>query len=377
MPLANILRAPRRTLLTALGIGAAITALIATLGMIDSFMATMQSNDREILRDNPDRMIVALDDFVDPNGPELARIASVPSVGQVEPVLRFGGKVSNASGESFDVVVDAIDFDNVLWTPTVAQGADVADGIVISQEAAHDLDAEPGDTVMLQHPARRNTGLSVVETPVRIAAVHPSPFRFNVYLDRSALESLELPDVSNLLYVVPSGGSSTADVQRQLFGLPLVASAQPVAATSEVVKDSIDEFVSVFRVLEAFMMALAMLIAYNATSINSEERRREHATLFAFGLPPRRVVRLEIAEAVIIGLLGTAIGLLGGLAVLDWVTHGLIGNTMPEMGMELSISVRTVVVALTLGVVAVAAAPLFTARRLHRMNIPGALRVVE
>ena len=177
--------------------------------------------------------------------------------------------------------------------------------------------------------------------------------------------------------MVPAAGSSTADVQRQLFGLEPVASAQPVSATSKVVKDSIEEFVSVFRVLEAFMMALAMLIAYNATSINGEERQREHATLFAFGLPSRRVLGLEIAEAVIIGAIGTVIGLLGGVAVLGWVTDELIGNTMPEMGMEVALSARTYAAAITLGIAAVAAAPLFTARRLQRMNIPGALRVVE
>jgi putative ABC transport system permease protein len=125
------------------------------------------------------------------------------------------------------------------------------------------------------------------------------------------------------------------------------------------------------------MIALAMLIAYNATSINGEERQREHATLFAFGLPPRRVVQLEIIEAVIIGAIGTIIGLLGGVAVLGWVTDELIGSTMPEMGMEVSLSTSTLVTALTLGIAAVAAAPLITARKLRGMNIPGALRVVE
>ena len=35
MPLRNLLRAPRRTLLTALGVGAAITALVAVLAMLD------------------------------------------------------------------------------------------------------------------------------------------------------------------------------------------------------------------------------------------------------------------------------------------------------------------------------------------------------
>jgi putative ABC transport system permease protein len=323
--------------------------LISTLGMIDSFMTTMERNDREILREHPDRLVVALKTFVNPAGPEVARIASVPTVGGVQPVLRFGGTLSRSSGESFEVIVDAIDFGNALWKPTLNPGGDATGGLVIAQEAAADLHVGPGDTVLLQHPARRAYGLTVVETPIQVAAVHPSPFRFNAYIDRSQLPSLELPDVSNVVYAVPSVGSSTADVQQSLFGLAPVASVQPVAATSEVVKDSLEEFVAVFRVLEAFMMALAMLIAYNATSINAEERQREHATLFAFGVPPRRVLRIEIVEAVMIGVIGTALGLLGGRAVLGWVAEELIGSTMPEMGMEVAISIGTIVAAFTLG----------------------------
>jgi putative ABC transport system permease protein len=42
-------------------------------------------------------------------------------------------------------------------------------------------------------------------------------------------------------------------------------------------------------VLQAFLVVLALLIAYNAASINADERARERATLFAFGLPTRRL----------------------------------------------------------------------------------------
>ena len=55
MPLGNVLRTPRRTVLTALGIGAAVATLVVILGMLDSFHDTMDRNDRELLGDHPDR----------------------------------------------------------------------------------------------------------------------------------------------------------------------------------------------------------------------------------------------------------------------------------------------------------------------------------
>ena len=137
------------------------------------------------------------------------------------------------------------------------------------------------------------------------------------------------------------------------------------------------EFVAVFRVLEVFILLLALLIAYNAATINTDERRRGHATLFAFGLPLRRVVRMDLTEGVLLGLLGTAVGVALGRAVLGWVATDLLGNTLPELGLDVTISPATLVTAAGLGVVAVAVAPLLTIRRLLHMDVPGTLRVVE
>jgi putative ABC transport system permease protein len=166
-------------------------------------------------------------------------------------------------------------------------------------------------------------------------------------------------------------------VKRELFGLDAVASVQPVATASKVMKDSLDEFTAVFRAIEAFILLLVLLIAYNATSINADERARERATLFAFGLPVRRIVLLETAEGALVGVLGAGLGLAGGLAVVRWVTTNIAATTMPDMSLAVVLSTTTIVSAAVLGVAAVALAPLLTVRRLRRMDIPGTLRVVE
>lgn len=379
MPVGNVLRTPRRTALSAMGIAAALAALIVTLGMIDSFLGTMDRHDREVIQDHPDRLAISLQGFQAPDAPVISAVADHPTVGDVQPVLRFGGQLSVAGGNPIDVIVDMTPLDGSVWHPTTDQGAAAArDGIVLAAEAARDLGVDVGDTVTLQHPTLDATGgLRLVDTPVRVSGVHPSPFRFAAYLDRSQLPQLGLPDVVNQLYAIPSAGSTPADVQRALFGQPGVASTQPITAASKVIRDSMDEFVAIFRVLELFILLLALLIAYNAATINTDERRRDHATLFAFGLPLTRVIRMDLVEGVLLGLLGTAVGVGLGRAVLGWMTTDLIGNTMPELGLDVSISAATLATAVALGVVAVAAAPLLTIRRLVHMDIPGTLRVVE
>jgi putative ABC transport system permease protein len=379
MPLGNVLRAPRRTVLTALGIGAAITTLVALFGMLDSFTVTMARNDREVLGDHPDRVMVTLDGFAAEDGAEVQAVRQADSVGEVAPVLRSGGRLSTPGHDAVDVVLEAIDLGGHVWKPTAAEGTLPAGGpgIVLARKAAADLGVGPGDTVVLEHPERRDGGYALVRSPVEVAAVHPSPFRFAAYMDRSQLAGYGVGGLVNALYVLPSPGHDVADVQRELFHLDGVASVQPVAAASSIVKDSLDEFTAIFRVLQLFILLLALLIAYNATSINADERARERATLFAFGLPLRRVVALETAEGVLIGALGTAVGLGVGLLVVRWVVTNTMRTTMPDMSLDVVLSGSTVVTAAALGIIAVAVAPLLTVRRLRRMDVPGTLRVVE
>jgi putative ABC transport system permease protein len=89
------------------------------------------------------------------------------------------------------------------------------------------------------------------------------------------------------------------------------------------------------------------------------------------------VIALEIAEGLLYGILGTVVGVFSGGAILQWMILSVFDSTMPDLGIRVSISTTTMLTALALGVVAVGLAPLLTARRLRRMDIPTTLRVVE
>ena len=376
MPLGNVLRAPRRTLLTALGIGAAIATLVAFLGMLDSFTGTMERNDTQVRGEHPDRVVVGLDSIVLDSGPEVGSVRDAVTVGDVSPVLRMAGHLSVPGDEGFDVLLEALDLDGGVWSPTV-EGDRTGVGIVIARSAASDLDVRVGDAVDLTHPVRDGSGFVTSTSSVEVIGVHPSPFRFGVYFDRSLLDRFGAGGLVNELNVVPAAGSTPDGVERELFDLPGVSSVVPAAAASQNVRDSLEEFTGVFRVAEGFILILALLIAYNATSINADERARERATLFAFGLPVRRVVTLEIAEGLVYGVLGTAIGLALGARINRWVVTSLMQSTMPDLSMDVTISAETALTVVALGVIAVGVAPLLTLRRLRRMDVPSTLRVVE
>jgi putative ABC transport system permease protein len=111
--------------------------------------------------------------------------------------------------------------------------------------------------------------------------------------------------------------------------------------------------------------------------MRTDERSREHATMMAFGLPARTVLGITATESVLVGVLGTVTGVAAGYGLLAWLTATTIAGIMPEIGVSAALSAGTVAAANALGTAAVAAAPLFTLRRLRRTDIPATLRVVE
>jgi putative ABC transport system permease protein len=84
-----------------------------------------------------------------------------------------------------------------------------------------------------------------------------------------------------------------------------------------------------------------------------------------------------MAESSLVGLLGALGGVGLGWALLRFIVEVRVPDVLPEIGMRATLSAGTLLAAGLVGVVAVALAPLLTVRRLRRMDVPAALRVVE
>jgi putative ABC transport system permease protein len=99
--------------------------------------------------------------------------------------------------------------------------------------------------------------------------------------------------------------------------------------------------------------------------------------MFAFGLRPRVVLRIEILDSLVLGLLATGAGLALGAVILRWITGSLVSETMPDLGVDPVVAGGTLLAAGAAGLLALGLAPLLTSRRLRRMDVPATLRVME
>jgi putative ABC transport system permease protein len=375
IPLRNVLRTPRRSALTLLGVAAAIATLVTIIGLLDTFRATLGSASAELLRTAPARVSVSLDSYYPVTGPVPDAVRRLPPAGKVQAGLMLPATV-RAHGTSVGVAAEVLP-PGALWMPPLSAGQ-LTGGLVLSRKAAADLGVGVGDVVTFRHPRAAAGGLVTVSSPVRVAGIDPSPMRAFAYLTPATAAPLfGLAGMTNLLTVLPSPGHSTADLQRALLNVAHVASAQSVRAATDGLRSSLDQFTGILNVAAAVALLLVFLIAFNTASIGTDERAREHATMMAFGLPTRAVLGLTTTESVLVGLLGTAIGLGAGYGLLAWLTATTVATVMPEIGITTAISAGTTAAALLLGVGTVAAAPLFTLRRLRAIDVPSTLRVVE
>ncbi len=378
LPLRDVLRAPRRALLTALGVAVSIALLVGVVGMVDSFLATIDRAQREVARESPDRLLVGLRlDLV--SSPRVEAVLRSPLVARASPGLEIPARASRG-GRSLDLLVEVLDFAGGLWRPSVVEGSLASDrpGLVLSQKAAHDLGVDVGDTIILRHPRRAGAfSYRLVDSPVEVIGLNPLPSRITAFMDLRWAGIMGLAGVTNRLSVEPAPGASVEEVERALLRLPGVTSVQPVSAFADTVRQGLDQRLQILYVIEACVLLLALLIAFNSTSINVDERRREHATMLAFGLPVRSVLAVTMGEGLVVGLLGTLVGIGLGRLLLGWMVDTIVSTVVPDIGVVTVVAARTVGIALLLGTAAVACAPLLLLRRLTRMDIPSTLRVVE
>ena len=385
MPFSNILRSPWRSLLTVFGIAIAVLLMTVFIGFLDTFTITLnQASDAYLYRES-DRLVVSLDSFYPVDSPHINEVAALtgtdgqPLFSKVDADLMTGGKLIGAD-EDIDVSLEFMNMDTAIWVPRLLKGQLKTDqpGIIISEKAAKDLNVRVGDTVTLEHPRREGLmAFRLVQTQLPVIGIHNNPIRPLCYLDMNSTAIMGLTGLTNYMVVQPAAGVSADDVKLALLNQPGVASVLAISAFSDAFKESMDLFTSLLWVIRVIVMVLAFLIAFNSTSINVDERVREIATMFAFGLPIRTVTRMQMIENLVIGILGTLVGVALGWEVLNALLVARVQEQLADFNFVVRISTSTLLISVVLGVLVVALTPLLSIRRMARMNIPDTLRVME
>lgn len=386
MPIKNVLRSPWRAMFTVLGVSIAIMLMVTIVGAMDSYIATMDQADNAYRYTAGDRYTVIMSFPMPVENGEISDIRNMtledgtPMFTELEPSLLLPGKIStDAVEEPLEIGLEFHDMENAIWVPNLLEGELTSDepGVIISEKAAKDLDVWIGDTITLEHLHR--SGLfqfDYAQTEIKVIGIHDNPFRPYVFMDMRYADMTGFAGLTNYLVLSPAEGVTEDDVKLAMLDQPGVASVKPISDFSESVENLLELITGMLAIAQIVAVLLAFLIAFLSTSISVDERMREIATMFAFGLRIRTVSRMQMIENFIIGVLGTGLGIVVGWAVLGSLFVRAQEQT-PEIAYIITIESSTILLAAVLGVLVVTLTPILSVRRMRRMDIPSTLRVME
>ncbi len=280
--------------------------------------------------------IQAIQTWFDQNYPGQAQITYRQPL--IDPLaLVFGGGngmslVSNATGLE-DPQVNPVLIDPKAYplygTVTSVDGKPLAEmitsptDIVVSQDVAKMLDAKVGDTVKIAGTDADFTVRGIVETSQEAkdpaSGMLVALFGF-YYLDESAVSFF--PDTSiqaDLVYVKLADPSRVGEINSALesqFPFIITTTTDDLRANYTQVSDNINQLVTVMGLLSLLIGSIGIV---NTMQVIVRRRTVEVAVLKTLGLQAGQITILFFVEAVLMGIIGSLIGI-----VLGWGATFLI-----------------------------------------------------
>lgn len=305
-------------------------------------------------------------------------VASVSGYVQSEGVYVIGpdGKVL-ATGGAPGVGVGWDTDQNLGMMLTAGRAPRAADEIVLDETTAERTGYAVGDRVDVLTPGPR-----VAATVVGILRFGESGglggASLTAFEHTTAQELLGEPGSVNGLSVVAADGVDDAALADRIeaalgAGFDVTTRAEEVEVRKELLEGQLS-FVSTFLLVFAgIALFVGSFIILNTFAMLVAQRTKELALMRALGASRGQVTRVVLAEALVLGLAGSTVGLLAGLGIASALRAGFGAMGLTLDG-GLVIEPRTVAVGYAVGVVVTLLAAYRPARRAAKVPPVAALR---
>ena len=312
----NAIRNPKRTASTA----AALMIAVTLIGFITIFADSAKASvDKSIDQNfNGDFVIdsqtfgqgglpVAMADELN----ALPEVAAAAGVRLSQAQIAFGAEF--IGGVDPAVIFDVVDVGEIQGDPNALQREDA---IALSAEQAEEFGLGLGDTINVRFPANDDISefeiVALYERPDAINVNFPLDYLFGLPAYEANVEDQYDTQVIVELADGVSQEEGRRAVESVTDGYPL-AKVQDQDELKASQAQQINQFLALIYVLLGLAVIIAFIGIVNTLGLSVYERTRELGLMRAVGMS-RRQVRTSIRwEAVIIALLGTALGLVLGI----------------------------------------------------------------
>jgi len=188
-------------------------------------------------------------------------------------------------------------------------------------------------------------------------------------------------ELDSISVVAANGESGTALARRITEALPRGTEAVPAATVISEQQDQISQGLgylqTAFLVFAYVALFVGAFIIFNTFAIIVAQRTRELALFRALGASGGQVMLTVVVEALIVGIVASAVGVVVGIGIAI-VLKGLLsslGIDLPSSGTV--IQLRTVIVSIVIGTIVTVVAAIVPARRAARIAPIEALREAQ
>ena len=397
LALRNVLRQKAHTAMTLVAVGFGVSGLILAGGWVNDIFLKLgevlihsQSGHLQVYKQDfyakgsrePEKYLITTSDALK------QRIAGLEGVENVMARLNFAGLLNNGRtdlpiiGEGIEPEQEARLGSSVLIT----RGRQLTDkdtfGIMVGQGLASGLKLQPGDRVTLLASTLEG---ALNSTDFEVIGIFQS---FSNDYDARAVkiplvaaqELLGSGGVNAIVVTLIKTGDTTRiaeELKKQLA--PLNLEVKTWVELNDFYEKTVELYKGQFGVLQFIILVMVLLSVANSVNMSVFERVGEFGTMMALGNRNRQVIQLIMAEAILLGLIGSALGLMFGVACA--LVISAIGIPMPpppnaNLGYTAQIQIvpSGLLMSCFIGFVASILAAILPARRISRTRIVEALR---
>jgi putative ABC transport system permease protein len=364
-----------RTLLTLLGIVLGVAAVVAISvtaatthrAYADMFGALAGRAALEVVSDGLGGFQAEL----------VPQLGAAPSVRTAVPVVQTPTALLGEAG-AVPVLVLGVDpqLDRVARDYTLREGKflDAEEGVLLSAEFARSNGCRVGEPVRLLTPLLGPTGPRIARLPV-LGLLEPygaAAFNGGAVIFMPLAIAQRLYDlagrVTSVQLVLREGTNREAALAEVRGRLPPGLTVRTPEARVELAEDALYSAEIGLGTLSVVSLVAGAFVILNSFLMTLGERRRQLAILRALGATRGQVTRLLLREALLLGGVGTALGIAAGVGLsvgLRQIMEQLLGVALPAP----SFTPGPFVAALMLGPGMALAATYFPARRAGRRAV--------
>jgi putative ABC transport system permease protein len=302
----NLLRSKRRTILTILSIAVSLfifSVLVSLPTFANQFLADTASSVRILCRT---KMGLG---YPLPEAYKL-KIATVPHVVAVAPLVIYGGIYHEASDQFPSVATEAAEID--MWSDWGLTGVDefkkIKTACLVAEGTMRRFKLHVGQQIQIRGTVYLfNVTLTIVGTIAR----GPAP-SFLIFRRDYFEEAAGKPGIAHEFWVRVDDSRVVPEVCAALDSLFANSQAETRSASEAAAIGSILGRYRIFMKLAEFIGLVAVvaigLVAANTAAMSIRERRSEIAVMRSIGFPSGVILTLLVSESLTVALSGGAIG---------------------------------------------------------------------